>query len=314
MTFLSMTDLSTKPTQTVEENVLERIISPMSAAEFLERFWEKHFSLGIGSAGRYCNLFSWNVLGWVLEEHRLPPSRLRLFRNGAYVHPSAYQDQPYSLLKTPELLRELQNGATLILDCAEEVYGPLRNFTSELQSFLKAPVYANLYAAWKTDYGFDVHFDVQENIVIQVCGRKHWKVWKPTRLFPLKPDAAPAPKPEGPPDWEGILEDGSWLYIPRGWWHVAFPINEPSLHVTVTIVPFNGIDFLMWVAERCRTSIAARRNLPTMGEEGYFKEFLSALRIEIDNHLDERAVNQFLKERLAAHTRFAPALRFPALE
>ena len=44
----------------------------------------------------------------------------------------------------------------------------------------------------------------------------------------------PLDKPDAPL-WEGMLEDGDLLYIPRGWWHVATPLDEPTLHLTVGV-------------------------------------------------------------------------------
>jgi ribosomal protein L16 Arg81 hydroxylase len=295
-------------------DALDRIISPMTAAEFMERLWEKQFYHGVGAAGRYVPIFSWDVLSRVLSEHRFQSSRLRLFRQSTMIRPSIYQNQPYSLVRPAETIRELQNGATLIIDCVEEVHQPLRDLAAGLQSLLRSPVFANLYAAWRQDHGFDVHFDMQENIVIQVAGRKNWQVWRPTRPFPLKPDVEAAPKPNTPPDWEGVLEDGSWLYIPRGWWHVAYPINEPSLHITITIVPFTGFDFLTWVAERCRASSAVRQNLPAVQDRDGHGKFLEALETEIRNHLTSGSIDQFLKERQGVDVRFGPSLRLPSLD
>jgi len=76
------------------------------------------------------------------------------------------------------------------------------------------------------------------------------------------------PKTEKPPEtalWEGMLEDGDMLYIPRGWWHVAVPLNEPTLHLTIGVHQLTGLDFLSWYADRLRTSVSVRQDLPRLG-------------------------------------------------
>ena len=49
-----------------------------------------------------------------------------------------------------------------------------------------------------------------------------------------------------------LLEAGDLLYIPRGWWHVAMPLDEPTLHLTVGVNNLTGADFLRWFADRLR--------------------------------------------------------------
>ena len=55
------------------------------------------------------------------------------------------------------------------------------------------------------------------------------------------------------------------LYIPRGWWHVATPLDEPTLHLTVGVNNPNGADFLAWYVDRLKTSEDVRRDLPQFG-------------------------------------------------
>ena len=67
------------------------------------------------------------------------------------------------------------------------------------------------------------------------------------------------------PLWEGMLNDGDMLYIPRGWWHVATPLDEPTLHLTVGVNNPTGADLLSWFVDRLRASEDVRRDLPLFG-------------------------------------------------
>ncbi|HEY0082081.1 MAG TPA: cupin domain-containing protein, partial [Pyrinomonadaceae bacterium] len=62
--------------------------------------------------------------------------------------------------------------------------------------------------------------------------------------------------------WEATLADGDLLYIPRGFWHVAEPLDEPTLHLTVGIHKRTGLDLLTWLAGQLRASETFRRDLP----------------------------------------------------
>jgi hypothetical protein len=78
--------------------------------------------------------------------------------------------------------------------------------------------------------------------------------------------------------WEGTLEDGDLLYIPRGWWHVALPLAEPTLHLTVGIHNRTGLDLLRWLAERMRASETFRRDLPRMSSAQVRAEHAARMR------------------------------------
>jgi len=82
--------------------------------------------------------------------------------------------------------------------------------------------------------------------------------------------------------WEGIVESGDVLYIPRGIWHIAFPINEPTLHLTVGFTPSTGIDFLDWLGGRLRDSVVFRRDLPRTGSPQQKVDHLAALHAALD--------------------------------
>jgi hypothetical protein len=160
------------------------------------------------------------------------------------------------------LAATLAQGASLILDDVQELAPRLRDLIMSFQDALHTDAYANLYAGWHRQKAFNVHWDAQEAIVLQLCGRKHWKIYAPTRVHPLKNDIEAPPPPSAPPAWEGILGDGDMLYVPRGWWHEAFPLDEPSLHVTISLTPPTGFDYLGWALSRLRRHAELRASLP----------------------------------------------------
>ena len=163
-------------------------------------------------------------------------------------------------------MAELKNGATLVLNYAEELSEPLRRLAAKLELLFHTYITVNLYAAFRNDNGLSLHWDDQDTLILQVIGCKRWVVYEPTRIHPVKEDPRPVPRPTAPPVWDGIVSQGGLLHVPRGWPHVTCPMDQPSLHLTVTIKCVTGLDFLCWFVGRLCDSAEVRANLPLWGD------------------------------------------------
>ena len=246
----------------------DQVMAPLGAAVFLRDYWLKQFVHIPGKAGRFTPLLRWDELNAILEQHRLTPPRLKLYRDGQPLDPSLYLTPAMfgvPRLDAGRLAIALAQGASLILDDAQEVAPRVRDLMGVFQDALHTDAFANLYAGWHSQKAFSGHWDPQEAVVLQLAGRKRWRVWRPTRLHPLQNDSEQPEPPTVAPAWEGVLNDGDVLYIPRGWWHDAFPLNEPSLHLTVSLTPPTALDYLGWVMSRLRDHAELRASLPPAG-------------------------------------------------
>jgi ribosomal protein L16 Arg81 hydroxylase len=249
---------------------LEDILAPISRERFLSEQWDKTMLHQTGTPGRFAALLSWDELNAILEWNPPPQPQLRLFQENQMVDLRRYIDGKVGELRLNAggLVTALAQGATMVLDAVEEVAPRVGALAEALKDAFQGPVNANLYAGWRRQSGFDVHWDAQEVFVLQLSGRKHWKVFRPTRPHPLREDFEETPKP-GPDDkavFDGILNDGDFLYLPRGWWHTAFPLDEPSLHITFGAMPPNSADFLRWWMQRLLRHPEVRANLPLQSD------------------------------------------------
>ncbi len=242
----------------------DQIVAPLGADAFLKNHWLKSFVHIPGRSGRFAELLSWEELNAILEQHRLTPPRLKLYKDGQPLD-SAHYLTPAMFgaprLDAGGLATSLAQGASLILDDVQEVAPRIRDLMQSFQEVLQSDASANLYAGWHGQKAFQLHWDPQEAFVIQLRGRKRWRIHQPTRPHPLKNDIEPPPQPGGSPIWEGILADGDTLYVPRGWWHEAFPLNEPSLHLTIALTPPTALDYLGWVMSQLRQHPELRASL-----------------------------------------------------
>lgn len=99
------------------------------------------------------------------------------------------------------------------------------------------------YFTPKGSAGFAPHFDDIDAFLVQVEGRKYWKVYAPDdtdSIWPLKSShnfsKAEMKQREESLVFEGWLEAGDLLYIPRGFIHCAHTDKaHDSLHVTVSV-------------------------------------------------------------------------------
>ena len=250
---------------------LKALLSPIAAEEFLRRDYGRRFVRVPGYHGKFSALLPWPVLNHIIEEHRMEPPRLRLTREGKPVPAekwlSSQPNRRKSSLPIPRLngaafTRELREGATLVLDNVDELHRPIRRMAEELERIFRVRVQVNSYSGFRTSHGFDLHWDDHDVFILQVAGRKHWKIYGMTRPFPLGSDVEDAHTPPTEVLWEGLLDDGDLLYIPRGWWHVATPLDEPTLHLTVGVNNLTGADFLSWLANRVKAAEVVRQDLP----------------------------------------------------
>jgi len=113
---------------------------------------------------------------------------------------------------------------------------------------------------------------------LQLFGKKSWKVYGPSRLHPLSKDVEENATPPQEVLWEGMLEDGDLLYIPRGWWHVATPVNEPTLHLTIGFSNPTGVDLLAWLTDQLRKAEIVRKDLPRFASPDDQQEHMRSIR------------------------------------
>lgn len=268
---------------------LAKLLEPCLPEDFLNSSWGRQHRHIRGWPGKFSHLLPWERLNEILRRHRLEPPRLRLTQDGKTVTSSTYlrhtqsgrNRNPIPRLLPVELNAHLRRGATLVLDAVDELYQPLEELAEGLERSFHEHVQINAYAGWRTSRGFDLHWDDHDVFILQVAGRKRWSIYGMTRRYPLVRDVETAQKPSGEPLWEGTLEDGDLLYIPRGWWHVALPLAEPTLHLTVGIHNRTGLDLLQWLRDRLRSREDFRMDLPRFASRAEQAAHMDRLRASL---------------------------------
>lgn len=252
---------------------LRELVAPYGVEEFLGAVWGRHMELFGGETDRFAHLLPWPALNDVLRRHRLETPRLRLARDGQRVAPEDYTTEvplrrggSYQRIKHDELATAVRDGATLVIDSIDELYGPIDELAADLEHHIRERVQVNCYASFGEVHGFDTHWDDHDVLVVQVHGAKHWRVFGPTRPYPTRRDVEHPEPPTGEPAHDFVLTAGDVLHVPRGWWHDASAMAEPSVHLTFGFTGANGVDLVSWVADELRRLEVARRDLPRFAD------------------------------------------------
>lgn len=294
---------------------LPDVLSPVTLAYFLSNYVGQRHLVVRGPRGKFDSFISWHSLNEALSSLRATADRIMLVKHGrgipreSYVYTSPNNSVQY--LIGPALGRHISAGATLVVNEVDVLFPRLRRLVESCEDVFHIHVTANLYAGWRTDNGFDVHWDKHDTVVVQIKGCKNWKVWSPTRLCPLPDERVePSRAPSESPVWEGVLQDGDVLYMPRGWWHVAYPRDEPSLHVTLGLRHHTGLEFLTWIVNQLSDSTDVRRDIPHWKSADERSAWIQSLRASVCSALSDDSIDRCIY-KLAERVHPRPIISLP---
>jgi ribosomal protein L16 Arg81 hydroxylase len=114
----------------------------------------------------------------------------------------------------------------------------------------------------KNAQGFTTHYDTHGVFVLQIDGKKRWRLYDFMRELPtLAQTFDTCEAVPGPVRREVVLEPGDFLYVPRGLAHDAVAENEgSSLHVSVGLFPPLWLDLFGLLLEEAKGDVRFRRS------------------------------------------------------
>ena len=266
---------------------LSALLAPLTPSAFFASYWFRTFYHGAGLPDRFALLLPWNELNRILEQHALDPPRLRLVKSGAWIDPRSYRAG--RRLSTKLLTDHLRDGATLILNDIHDLYTPLTVLAESLERHFGVPVGMNAYAGWGASRGFDQHADDHDVFILQVSGSKRWVIYGTGAS--ISDTAALPPDPL----WNQTLRDGDLLYMPRGWHHAAVPLNEPSMHLTISVANPSASDLLAWLADELRTGPLGQLCVSRFTQDADRTDFVDRLRAAVLSALEPGVLRRYFE-------------------
>jgi ribosomal protein L16 Arg81 hydroxylase len=288
----------------METHSLSALLAPVTLDEFFGEHAFKQPLLVRGSPDKFASLFTWDSLNRILSYSRHDPLRVHLERVGATEdelefthHVANVRGEQLIRIDVGLLYQRLRDGATLVVDAVNEVDAAVANLSEDVAALLTAPRATTvLFASFGHVPGFSVHWDNRDVYALQVEGQKHWRVLGPSHVAPLQRGDAHVPGSgvPGPLWWEGTLQRGDMLYVPRGWWHEVTATDAPALHLNLGFSPVTAIDLLTWLRDGLRDSAFMRRDIPRFGAPEELEAYQRALKLEVSSRLAKVTVAEFL--------------------
>jgi hypothetical protein len=232
-------------------STLAELVAPLSEEAFLALLRARELTLlrGAGS-GRYSSLLDWNSLLAMIErgQHSKNLAEFQLVKDSLLVPPDRWLKPNPSgvgnIVDMPRFLAYMAHGfsfATTRIDA----YAPQLNLLCEsIRSSVREQIKMGAIVTTGSGGAFTLHYDPEDLIILQVEGRKRWKVFGPPVVNPVvgvKHTPVPA---EDTLVFDEILEPGDFLFLPAGNWHRCENQSGRSLHLGIFFQPPNGLDVL----------------------------------------------------------------------
>ncbi|XP_017783241.1 PREDICTED: bifunctional lysine-specific demethylase and histidyl-hydroxylase NO66 [Nicrophorus vespilloides] len=233
--FLKQTPNISFPKKT--ETLLKWLLHPILPKDFFEDYWEESpLYIKHNNEKYFSQILTSSDIDLMLREHPLYFSRnvdMVIYKDGSRI-----TENPVGRARASIVWDAYAAGYSIRILNPQTYNIKVQLLLSTLQEYFGTMVGANVYLTPAGSQGFAPHYDDIEAFVIQLEGRKHWKLYKPVNDDSnLARFSSNDFKREelGEPLIEVTLNAGDLLYFPRGVVHEAKTDDEMhSLHVTLS--------------------------------------------------------------------------------
>lgn len=304
-------------TKTMQINSLDKLISPLSIEEFFNSYWEKEcLVLQRDNHSFFDNLLNEADINEFLSRKDIYYPFIRVVKNGQVLPKSEYLKQPietgFDIVDVDKVFGIYNSGGTIIIQKGQLSISKLSEFCNEVENETNFSLNANLYVTQKNTQGFEPHYDTHDIFILQIAGKKSWRLYDSFFNLPLSSQSISKADSDRylttTPDSEIELLPGDLIYIPRGFVHDTFTTDSTSIHITLGVFPHTRIDLLKKMFEATEMKEEFRKFLPTKfsssEERNYFIEnFKTIFKKFIDDFSLEEMLqtfeDNFLAERFA---------------
>lgn len=238
----------------------------LTREEFLAEYFERkprHFPGALTERP-----IAWSDIDQLL--HFIAPGlpAMRMFHNGlvpdhAYIEELSEVGRTRRRLNKAKFYEYMSKGATMQINWLEQDMVAAKRLCLEVARFAGTQTSGNAYMSFTGDGSFGEHWDTHDVFVIQLIGRKHWKIFAPTFPLPLTYQTNDRSGQACPtePTMELILEEGDVMYLPRGWWHHVIPLDVGSFHLAVGSYAPSMFDYVVQTSAKfLEQQLAMRRS------------------------------------------------------
>ncbi|KAI9590662.1 hypothetical protein GQX74_008829 [Glossina fuscipes] len=220
------------------KRTFEWLLNPVKVEDFFAKYWEsKSCFIKRRQSNYFSHLISFEAIDQMLLQNHLEFTKnidVTSYKNG-----ERETLNPEGRALPPTIWDHYGQGCSIRLLNPQAFLPNLYTLNSTLQEYFHCLVGANAYLTPPNSQGFAPHYDDIEAFVLQIEGRKRWKLYKPRQPEEILPRFSSrnfSQEEIGKPIFEEVLQPGDILYFPRGIIHQAK--TEPgyhSLHLTLSV-------------------------------------------------------------------------------
>ncbi|CAF2486897.1 unnamed protein product [Rotaria sp. Silwood2] len=264
------------------EHLFGLLIDPIPVKQFIKQTWQREALLVQRKQPTYYDgLFSTSDIDDLLRENTLEyGDNIDL----TFYNPTTSKKERHNPegRARPAVVWDAYNEGCSVRILNPHTYSTnVWKLLSCLQEYFGSLVGANTYLTPPGSQGFAPHYDDIDAFILQLEGKKHWRVYKPLNddeVLPIKPsvDLDKNAMENVKPCIDVVLEAGDLIYMPRGYIHHGRTLDDAhSLHLTVScyqqhtwgdlfkILLPKAVDYAM------KTNVKFRQGLPL----GYLNNF-----------------------------------------
>lgn len=269
---LSKTDYSAT-TGSIEagKNAFGNLIKPVPVTVFFEKHWEqKPLLVNRLNPNFYKHLISTEEIDNMLRDNHVEFTK--------NIDITQYKDgvretlNPVGRALPPTVWYHYGEGCSIRILNPQTFLPTIHTLNATLQEYFQCMVGANVYLTPKNSQGFAPHYDDIEAFVLQIEGKKHWRIYEPSsrsHMLPRESSKNFTQDEIGKPCLDIVLEAGDLLYFPRGYIHQANTVKDShSLHITLSVYQKHTFGDLMEilipmaVKEAINENVSLRRGVP----------------------------------------------------
>jgi len=227
------------------------LLYPTTIEDFYENYYEKKpLHIHRRDVSYYADILSERDMDLFFQNHQIPSSTLRMTRNGEEIASARFsQAGNGALVDTAKLLDLYGEGNTIVVNSGDRSIPRLIQYRDRMERELECRLQFNLYVTPQGAQGFAAHYDDHDVFILQVSGRKNWRLFhSPVELPSTRQGHKKGTYELGAPKLTCELFPGDLLYIPRGVLHEAETKGFASIHVTFGLHPTYWFDLVRELA------------------------------------------------------------------
>jgi len=273
---------------------LKRLLAPVSEAEFLGHYHAKtRMLIRASEPTRAASLLPWDRIDALISSDTLPDERFSLIRDTNLLPAAFFRRGAKEKLMPGAVADLIAQGVSMVINDTAPLVPVIARLTGSIGRRLGCRVQCNTYISFGRQSAFRRHWDRHDVLVVQVHGRKKWQFLPGPVAYPLEHDKTLIDH-KAPPEFETVIETGDVLYVPRGEVHVAEVIDEPSVHLTFSLVPPKGFDYIGHLREQAKAEPLFRMDLLRHLDREAAAAHEAALKQRLHELIDATPIADFL--------------------